>query len=386
MCKKKITCNTKTSEEADEERNENKNVKTSIEKKESGESEINMNETGDTRRESSSDSCNCDSTNDNNRTHLDEASKDDVASMQDSLQEKQHQSREAITKEKPEAQKQEMLFENLKIKNIFYKPINFEMSFFACDITGSLFLADGSLILCDNANSNVILLDKSFRMLHKIHFEGNPWDVALVSTNEIIVTLKSQKSLSYVNVESGRLTEGMSISLKRVPWGIATYKDNIITTFHNNPGKGVIEIRNRHGKVLRNITVDKHGQELFASPCYVAVNQHNGDIYVTDSRKQSITCLTFEGKPLYRMESEELKWPRKVILDDQGNCLLCASLANKILLIKNKSKSPLQSKEEKSEFRVWLKKCKRPQTVSIRWEDQTMIVGLNAKNMMLVLE
>ncbi|XP_053382703.1 uncharacterized protein LOC128549623 [Mercenaria mercenaria] len=371
--KKKI--NIKTSEE--------KNVE-EIENKDAG---ISMNETEDNHRQYSDNSKEATSTNDKDKeTNENKPAENDVSIQQDLLEEKLSLPTNATARKKPESQKQDMLFENLRIKNICYKHINFGMSESASDITGSLFLPGGSLILCDHANSKLILLDKEFQLLHQLYFKGNLWDAALVNANEILVTLKSKKLLQYIKVESGKLHEAMHINLKRVPWGIAVYKNNILVTFHNNPGNGFIEVRDRQGKILRHVTVDENGDELFNSPYYVAVNQHNGDIYVTDGRKHSLTCLTFEGKPLYKIESEELKWPRKVTLDDQGNCLLCASMANKILLIKNKSKSPLQSKEEKNEYSVLLNKCHRPQTVSIRWEDQTMIVGLNANSMMLVLK
>ncbi|XP_045194830.2 uncharacterized protein LOC123550467 [Mercenaria mercenaria] len=371
--KKKMTV--KTSEEKNVEEIENKNAGGS------------MNEMEDNHKQDSDNSKEAFNTYDKvKETNTNKPAENDMSIQQDFPEEKLSHPTNANARKKPESQKQDMLFENLRIKNICYENINFEMSDSASDITGSLFLPGGSLILCDHANSKLILLDKEFQLLHQLYFKGNLWDAALVSANEIIVTLKSKKLLQYIKVESGKLHEGMHINLKRVPWGIAVYKNNILITFHENPGKGVIEVRDGHGKILRHITVDENGDELFNSPYYVAVNQHNGDIYVTDGRKNSIICLTFEGKLLYKIESEEFKWPRKVILDDQGNCLLCASLANKILLIKNKSKSALQSKEETAEYSVLLKNCHRPQTLSVRREDQKLIVGLNANSMLLVLK
>ncbi|XP_045158510.2 E3 ubiquitin-protein ligase TRIM71-like [Mercenaria mercenaria] len=370
--KKKM--NVQTSEEKNAEEIENKDAG------------ISMNEMEANHKQYSDNSKEATSTNDKvKESNANKPAGNDVSIQQDLPEEKPSHLIKANARKKAESQKQDMLFENLRIKNIIYKNINFEMNDSTSDVTGSLFLPGGSLILCDHANSKLILLDKEFQLLHQLYFKGNLWDAALVSANEIIVTLKSKKLLQYIKVESGKLHEGMHINLKRVPWGIAVYKNNILVTFHENPGNGMIEVRDRHGKILRHIVADENGDDLFKSPYYVAVNQHNGDIYVTDGRKNSITCLTFEGKLLYKIESEEFKWPRKVILDDQGNCLLCASLANKILLIKNKSKSPLQSKEEKNDFRVWLK-CNRPQTVSIRWEDQTIIVGVHANSMILVLK
>ncbi|XP_060553375.1 uncharacterized protein LOC132714498 [Ruditapes philippinarum] len=286
--------------------------------------------------------------------------------------------------------KQDLIFENLKFKNFSYKYINPEGSQYLCDITGSIFLPDGSLILCDHGNSTVLLYDKDFNMIDKCKVKVKVWDVALTNIDEIIVTLNCLKMLVYIKIKSGKLQQQKNkVSLKKEPLGIAAYKDNILITYHNNPGNGAIEIRHKSGKVLRDITADDKGEELFDAPFYIDVNQCNGDIYVTDSRRNRVTCLSFEGKVLYKIESPEFRWPRKIIHDDQGNFLLCASLANKLLLVKKGlSTSDVLPAEMKAidTSKVFLAACTRPQTVSIRREDQTMIIGINCSNMMLVLK
>lgn len=204
--------------------------------------------------------------------------------------------------------------------------------------------------------------------------------------NEIIVTLKYNKLLKFIHIESDRLTEGKRINLKMVPWGIAVYKSYILVTFYNNPGNGFIEIRDTNGRVIQTIAQNKSGEELFSTPYYVAVNQQNGDIYVTDSRKNSLICLSFNGEALYTVKSDHFNWPRKVIVDDFGNCLLCAYLAKKVLLIHNKTKSSITSKIEAVDLKVLSKECYHPQTVSMRWEDQTLVLGLNKTNKLQVIK
>jgi hypothetical protein len=286
--------------------------------------------------------------------------------------------------------KQDLIFENLKFKNFSYKYINPEGSQYLCDITGSIFLPDGSLILCDHGNSTVLLYDKDFNMIDKCKVKVKVWDVALTNIDEIIVTLNCLKMLVYIKIKSGKLQQQKNkVSLKKEPLGIAAYKDNILISYHNNPGNGAIEIRHKSGKVLRDITVDDKGEELFNTPFYIDVNQQNGDIYVTDSRRNRVTCLSFEGKVLYKIESPEFRMLRKIIHDDQGNFLLCASLVNKLLLVKKGLSTsdvlPVEMKANDTS-KVFLAACTRPQTVSIRREDQTMIVGINCSNMMLVFK
>ncbi|XP_060553374.1 uncharacterized protein LOC132714497 [Ruditapes philippinarum] len=285
--------------------------------------------------------------------------------------------------------KQDLIFENLNFRNFSYKYINLEGNQCLCDITGSIFLPDGSLILCDRGNSTVLLYDKEFKMTSKHKLKCKVWDVTLTDTGEIVVTLNCLKMLVYLKIISGKLQQqNMTVRLKRVPWGIASYKDKILISYHDNPGNSGIQIRHKLGRVLRNIIVDDKGELLFDSPFYIDVNQYNGDIYVTDSKRNTVTCLSFEGKVLYRIESPVFMWPKKIIHDDQGNFLLCASLANKLLLVKKQSSSDLLStdKKEDENIKVFLNAWTRPQTVSIRRDDQTMVIGLSSSNMMLILK
>lgn len=253
-----------------------------------------------------------------------------------------------------------------------------------CDITGSVFLPDGSLVLCDHKNGNIILLDKSFKETDTLHFEGNPWDVAVFSENEIIVSLPDEKVLTYMTIDSGKLHRATNICQRKSAWGIAVHNETLITTFRSNRYKGGLQIRNKNGQIIRTIADDVHGEDLFIAPLYVNVDQSSGKIYVSDNGQNTVFCLNLDGKILFKVSNEIFGSPKKLTVDDEGDCIVCASLYDKIVLVGTGLVSSRMSGKAKLE--VWMQDCARPQSVSMRWEDHTAIVGMNKSNEILVVK
>ena len=60
-------------------------------------------------------------------------------------------------------------------------------------ITGSTFLSDGKLLLCDHNNFNLKLLDSYLVMQETLALDSRPWDVAALDDRTALVTLYQSK-------------------------------------------------------------------------------------------------------------------------------------------------------------------------------------------------
>ena len=82
-------------------------------------------------------------------------------------------------------------------------------------ISGSAFLSSGELILCDRYNKKLKLLDKNLQMKESIDVPGEPWDVAPVNQQQVIVTFADENFLQFIQVTPS-LAIGRKVDLGKI--------------------------------------------------------------------------------------------------------------------------------------------------------------------------
>lgn len=65
----------------------------------------------------------------------------------------------------------------------------------AMRMTGALFMPDGNLLICDVRAKKLIILNHEFNVKSGLALSDGPWDAAILSESEIIVTLTVSKKL-----------------------------------------------------------------------------------------------------------------------------------------------------------------------------------------------
>lgn len=255
-----------------------------------------------------------------------------------------------------------------------------------CEVTGSTFLQDGSLAVCDKHNRKVKLMDRQLFCKHELQLEGAPWDVAEVNANWIVTSLPFVKKLMFLHADIDEgLRKGRAIKTDRMCWGVAVSADDIFVSCHDNPGHGKIHILDKRGHTKKIIDAEAEGSTYtFELPSYLAVSAAGDKIFVADGDlKRTITCINKKhGDIVYdysvtpfgyskqsNMGQYQNPWSFKIIVDQDDYVLANVGDKDMIQVITDsgqKFKTLLRNTEE----------LFGPHTMSYRECDATLIIGL----------
>ena len=120
-------------------------------------------------------------------------------------------------------------------------------------ITGSDFLEDGKVLLCDCEKKIVKLLTEGFNEKETLQLEDNPWDVAAFNTCDALITLPWLHKLNILHVgQSLKLGESVAKFGKKC-WGVCMMDESeIYVTLHNEPGDGEVRVVDLKGGQLND--------------------------------------------------------------------------------------------------------------------------------------
>ena len=249
---------------------------------------------------------------------------------------------------------------DMKIKSIEKVDVMFPADQTIPHITGSLFLPNGELILCDNSiNSSVKVLNADFTQKEQLKLSSYPWDLCLVETDEIVITQPNTKQLLFMKVIP-KLQIGSSTSLDQSCCGVAVHNGLIYVSFSN----GEIRILDITGQQKRNV----YSGFSFQDPYYISV-MPTGMVYVSEWGGDNVRVLK-DGKEIsnYSRAAVGISRPMGLYIDGAENILVCENYSNNLRLIDakgNTSKVILSGSDGL---------C-YPRTVSVRPNDNTLIVG-----------
>ena len=249
---------------------------------------------------------------------------------------------------------------DMKIKSIEKVDVKFPADQKTPEITGSLFLPNGELILCDNSiNSSVKVLNADFTQKEQLKLPSYPWDLCLMENDEIVITQPGTKQLLFMKVVP-KLQIGSSTSLDQTCYGVAVHNGLIYVSFSN----GEIRILDRTGQQQRNV----YSGFSFKRPLYISV-MPTGMMYVSEYGGDNIRVLK-DGKEIsnYSSAAVGISLPLGVYIDGAENILVCENGSHNLRLIDTKgntSKVILSGTDGL---------C-YPRTVSVRPNDNILIVG-----------
>ena len=256
---------------------------------------------------------------------------------------------------------------DMKIESIEKVDVKFPADQTAPQITGSLFLPNGELILCDYYNSSVKILNADFTQKEQLKLESRPWDLCLMETDEIVITQPWAKSLLFMKVVP-KLQIGSSTSLGQTCRGVAVHNGLIYVSFSN----GEIRILDRTGQQQRNV----YSGFSFKSPDYISV-MPTGMVYVSDHGGDNVRVLK-DGKEIsnYSSAAVGISSPMGMYIDGAENILVCEWYSHNLRLIdaKGNTSKVILSRTDG----LWY-----PQTVSVRPNDNTITVGGDAHTLVV---
>ena len=243
-------------------------------------------------------------------------------------------------------------------------------------ITGCTFIPDGGVVLCDCYNSNLILLSDTFTVKERLHLDSRPWDVSLVNSNTVIVTIPDKKKLQLIRVIPS-LKLDRSINVDRRCWGVQVVDDLIYVTCHNNPGEGEVLVVDMNGTATHRLGQPDKKPSMFSRPNYITVCPFSRKMFITDSGTDTVSCLMSDGTVVYQYKDEDLERPRGVVVDGGGNVIVCGWDSDNVQVFRadgTKCCTLLTSQDG----------VKMSYSVAYRQSDNNLILGCLNNNSLLV--
>lgn len=198
--------------------------------------------------------------------------------------------------------------------------------------TGAAFLADGSLLLVDRQNKKIKLFGKNYRLLNSMLFTSKPWDVAVISTTQVAVTLPEERAIQILNVDDQHFSLGDYFIINEACFGITFVRGKFFTlTYDGLPPS--LKILDSDGKELGSVAYDDDGSQLFSRPIYITANSKGSLIYVADERRGSVTTLIETAEFCYSYSSVELGHAAGLALDNDENLYVCRNHAKSVQVV-----------------------------------------------------
>ena len=246
---------------------------------------------------------------------------------------------------------------NLKLSDDSSKP----------HISGLAVMPTGDIVLCDWSNSKLKLLDSSDAFKDGLKLKANPWDISVVDAKTVIVTLPWIKQLQYIEVFP-QLAPERVLQLDKPCWGVHVTGDKILISCHKNPGEGDVRILGLDGNLLQQLGINQDGSFLFTRPYFITVSPSEKKIYVSDSDKRTITCMTMDNRLIHLYRDNEIKGSGGVYCDGADNILVCGKNSNSVQVITaaGKKHGDLVASREG---------LQKPLSINYRETDDTLLVS-----------
>ena len=233
-------------------------------------------------------------------------------------------------------------------------------------ITGLAVMATGEIVLCDFDNDKIKLMDSSDTLQDSLKLNAEPWDISIVDTKTVIVTLPDAEQLQYIEVFP-RLTPGRVLQLDKYCCGVHVTADKIFTSCHNQPGEGEVRILDLDGNLLQQLGINKDGSFLFTSPYYIAVSPSEKKIFVSDTGGNSVTCMTMDNDVVYKYRDNKMKLAPGLYCDGGDNIIVCGPDSKNVKVISAAGKKHCDLVTPREDL--------QPLCINYRERDDTLIVG-----------
>ena len=201
---------------------------------------------------------------------------------------------------KPEGKGQGIRFDNKNVVSIEKIDVSYKTDKTTQWITGCAVLPSGQgVLICDHLNNTIKHLDADFNITECLHL-AQPWDIAAYASNEAVITQPNNKQIQIIDIHPQLKIGEPCIKFDKKCWGVSVLDSDIIISFHDAQGNGLIRVIDRKGTIKRYLGT---GLSLKA-PSYIFANPLlPGKLYISDFKKSSIFCITLYDTLIYKYSS-----------------------------------------------------------------------------------
>ena len=189
-------------------------------------------------------------------------------------------------------------------------------------ITGSTFMPNGNLFICDRDAKTVKLFDHSFKEISKLDLSENPWDASAVNEKTAIVSFPYVKKLQFIDITPSMKVKHF-FTLNKKCFGVQTSGDEIFVTCSNDPGEGEVRILDMSGNLKRKLAMMENERAALHNPLHLALNSRGDRIFVSEYSNDTVYCLTTDGIIKFKYVLPDGKNLRGLITDIEDNVFVC---------------------------------------------------------------
>ena len=204
-------------------------------------------------------------------------------------------------------------------------------------ITGLTLLHPGTLLAADFYNTTLKEIDVTTNTVtSQLSLTSEPGDITLLPGDQAAVTLPGEKKIQFISTK-GRLSCLGSISVSGHCYGIGLVGYNLVVSY-STPSK--VEIMEYTGRVIKTITTDNSGYNLFSYPRSITVGREKSGemIYVSDSGTNTITKLSVKGKILGTYKHKNWCHIFGLTCVGEGQVLVCNGIGNTVDVVSDDGK------------------------------------------------
>ena len=197
-------------------------------------------------------------------------------------------------------------------------------------LTGAAFLKNGDLLIADRKNLRLTRLDSAFKVKDSTKCTESPWDIAVISEEEVVVTLTNCQTLQFYHV-SPKLQATRNIKLDGSGWfWSVTVANDCIYVSRSTPE---ILVLDKNCNRLRSITPARTGVK-FHGLSYIALNRSGNKLFYSDCNSHQLICMATDGKHIYTYTDPDLRSPRGIIVDEDDNVVITGQSSNNIHMVR----------------------------------------------------
>lgn len=188
--------------------------------------------------------------------------------------------------------------------------------------TGGVFLENGLIVLADYKNRKLKCFNTTYTMTNELVLDDNPWDLCFVENgldgDLILVSFPNGSELKTVKVDSGgkMVLIDSEYEVGVGAHGLHIKGKNVYIACSNE-----IRLLDLEKDEISSMSVGNRGAR------YVISTKNGGICYST---KASVTCHDRKGKEVFRYKAEDLRSPRGISEDAEGNIYVTAIDSNNV--------------------------------------------------------
>ncbi|XP_061166535.1 tripartite motif-containing protein 55-like [Saccostrea echinata] len=173
-----------------------------------------------------------------------------------------------------------------------------------CCFTGAEFIGNSRIILIDQNHRKIKLFNKEYKWVGEKVLSAKPYDIAIISGNEVAVSLPPDKKIYIYQVRENDCLGISTIQTGAKCWGIAFANKKFAVCCYSQPP--CIKMMSQDGRELKIICKDQEDHDLFSFPDYIAMDKSAKNLFVTDKYKGSVIAVTTSGEKRWEFRDEGL--------------------------------------------------------------------------------